>query len=65
MYVGHSENERCDQYGKHRQEMKKRPDQNELAAHCHQDHNVSKDLELFIVDYRIHDLEERKERTTE
>ena len=49
-----------DRYGKHKYDIKKRPDQNELAAHCHQGHDVSKDLELYIVDYGIHDLEEQK-----
>ena len=60
IYVGHSGNDMGDRYGKHKYDIKKRPDQNELAAHCHQGHDVSKDLELYIVDYGIHDLEERK-----
>ena len=52
----------CDRYGKHKYDIKKRPDQNELATHCHQNHDVSRDLEIYIVDYGIHNLEERKRR---
>ena len=57
---GNTPNDMCDCYGKHKYDIKKGPDQNELAAYCHPDHNVSKDLELYIVDYGIYDLEERK-----
>ena len=60
IYVGHSGNDMCDRYGKHKYDIKKRPDQNELATHCHQNHDLSKDLEVYIVDYGIHDLDQRK-----
>ena len=60
IYVGHSGNDMCDRYGKHKYDIKKRPDQNELATHCHQNHDVSKDLEIYIVDYGIPDLDQRK-----
>lgn len=62
LYIGHSGNDMCDRYGKHKYDIKKRPDQNELATHCHQNHDVSRDLEIYIVDYGIHNLEERKRR---
>ena len=33
---------------------------NLLATHCHQNYDLSKDLEVYIVDYAIHDLHQSK-----
>ena len=49
-----------DRYSKHKYDIKNRPKQNELATHCHRDHELEKDLEVFILDYGIHKLEDRK-----
>ena len=51
-----------ERYGKHKYDIKKRPDNNELAAHCHEGHDVDQDLEIHILDYGIDHMEERKRR---
>ena len=47
-------------WSKHKYDVQNRPTQNELATHCHKDHDLEKDLEVFILDYCIPSLEERK-----
>ena len=51
-----------ERYGKHKYDIKKRPENNELAAHCHESHDIDQDLEIHILDYGIDDVEERKRR---
>ena len=41
-------------------DIKKRPEQNELATHCHGTHDPVKDLEVFIIDHGITDLQARE-----
>ena len=49
-----------DRFSKHKYDIKNRPKQNELAAHCHKNHDIENDLEVSILDYRIPLLEHRK-----
>ena len=49
-----------ERWSKHKYDVKKRPTQNELATHCQKDHDLEKDIEVFILDHGIHPLEERK-----
>ena len=49
-----------ERWGKHKYDIKKRPDQNELAAHCHLNHNIDEDIEVYILAHGIHHLQERE-----
>ena len=60
IYVGHTGDSMSDRWSKHKYDVKNRPTQNELATHCHKDHDLEKDIEVFILDHGIHLLEERK-----
>ena len=62
LYIGHTGDTMRERYGKHKYDIKKRPDNNELAAHCHEVHGVDKDLEIHILDYGIDHMDERKRR---
>ena len=53
-----------ERWSKHKYDVKNRPTQNELATHCHKDHDLEKDIEVFILDHGIHPLEERKRLQT-
>ena len=45
----------------HKYDIKKRPDQNELSQHCHKhSHDPVQDLEIFIIDHGIKDLQARE-----
>ena len=60
IYVGHTGDSMSERWSKHKYDVKNRPTQNELATHCHKDHDLEKDIEVFILDHGIHPLEERK-----
>ena len=62
LYIGHTGDSMRERYGKHKYDIRKRPDNNELAAHCHEGHDVDQDLEIHILDYGIDHMEERKRR---
>ena len=47
-------------WSKHKYDIVNRPDQNELATHCHRNHNLEKDLEIFILDYGYHQQNQRE-----
>ena len=49
-----------ERYAKHKYDIKKRPDNNDLASHCHKDHDIERDLEVFIIEHDIQNLEKRK-----
>ena len=44
IYVGHMGDLMSEQCSKHKYDVKNRPTQNELATHCHKDHDLVKDL---------------------
>ena len=60
IYIGHTGYSMSDRFSKHKYDIKNRPKQNELAAHCHNDHDIENDLEVFILDHGIPLLEHRK-----
>ena len=47
-------------WSEHKYDIRKRPDQNELSKHCCRNHNLAKDLEVFILDYGYDRLDERE-----
>ena len=47
-------------WGQHKYDTKKRPEQNELAEHCHQNHNLDKDIEVFILAHGIENDQQRE-----
>ena len=60
IYVGHSGDPMSNRYSKHKYDITKRPEQNELSSHCHKNHDLEKDLEVYIIDYGIPKLEQRE-----
>ena len=47
-------------WSKHKHDIKYRPTQNELATHCHENHDLEKDLEVYILDHGIPLFAERE-----
>lgn len=61
LYVGQTGEKLCDRFSKHRYDIKKRPDNNELAAHFHNNHDVDKDLGVVILErLKVDNAEARK-----
>ena len=60
IYVGHTGNTMSDRYAKHKSDIKHRPTNNDLAKHCHQNHDLEKDLEVSIIEHGIKDLGQRR-----
>ena len=60
IYVGHTGTTMAVRWSQHKYDIRKRPDQNELSKHCCRNHNLEKDLEVFILDYGYNRLEERE-----
>ena len=60
LYIGHSGNDMSVRWGQHKHDIKKRPDQNELATHCHNHHNIDQDIEIYILAHGIHNDQERE-----
>ena len=60
IYVGHTGESMAKRWSKHKYDIRNRPDQNELATHCHKDHDLEKDLEIFILDHGHHHLGQRE-----
>lgn len=62
IYIGHTGDSMSERYAKHKYDIKKRPENNDLANHCHKGHDIEKDLEIFIIEHGNQKLEERKRR---
>ena len=60
MYIGHTGDSLNIRFSKHKYDIKNRPKNNELAEHCHKDHDIDTDLEIYIIDYGITSLKYRK-----
>jgi hypothetical protein len=60
IYIGHSGDHMKKRFSGHKHDIKKRPEQNELATHCHGTHDPVKDLEIYIIDHGITDLKARE-----
>ena len=50
----------AERWSNHKYDIVNRPDQNELSKHCHRNHDIEKDIEIFILDYGYDRLEERE-----
>ena len=59
LYVGHTGNDLANRFGKHRFDIKKRPDNSELAEHFHTGHALE-DMEITILESGITLDEERE-----
>ena len=56
-YIEHTGDSMSERFSKHKYNIKNRPQQNELATHCHKHkHDTEKDLEVFIIEHGIHIL---------
>ena len=60
IYIGHTGKCMAERWSKHKYDIVNRPDQNELSKHCHRNHDIEKDIEIFILDYGYDRLEERE-----
>ena len=60
MYIGHTGDSMSERFSKHKYDIINRPEQNELAAHCHKDHDLENGLEVFILEHGIPLLQHRK-----
>jgi len=60
IYVGHTGNSMSIRWSKHKYDIKHSPTQNELATHCHENHDLEKDLEVYILDHGIPLFAERE-----
>ena len=47
--VGHTGDKLSDRMAKHRYDIRKRPENNEVAEHFHQNHNINQDLRVMII----------------
>ena len=59
LYVGHTSETLATRFAKHQYDIKKRPNNSELAEHFYCDHDIEKDLDVTIVQT---DLPNRLER---
>ena len=53
----------AERWSKHKYDIVNRLDQNEPSKHCHRNHDLEKDLEIFILDYGLDRLDEREWKT--
>ena len=60
IYIGHTGDTLNVRFSKHRYDIKHRPRNNELADHCNKNHDIDKDLEIFIIDYGVNSVQYRK-----
>ena len=60
IYVGHTGSTMSERFSKHKYDANNRPDQNEFATHCHQHHDIYKDIEIYILDHGIKSIQERE-----
>ena len=61
IYIGHTGEELCRRFSKHRYDAKNRPDNNELANHLSgNDHDFEKDIEVSILKNNVRTPQERE-----
>ena len=60
IYVGHTVESMATRWSKNKWDIINRPNQNELATHCHHNHDLEKDLEVTILDHGFPLLSERE-----
>ena len=61
IYVGQTGEELKDRFSKHRYDIKKRPDNSELAQHFHKDHCIDQDMEVLILQSGLTKSERQRE----
>ena len=61
IYVGQTGEELKDRFSKHRYDIKKRPDNSELAEHFHKDHCIDQDMEVLILQSGLTKSERQRE----
>ena len=59
IYIGQTGEKLADRFSKHRYDIKNRPDNTELSAHFHDDHNLEKDLDVVILKSNLPTATER------
>ena len=62
IYVGQTGDQLKDRFSKHRYDIKKRPDNSELAEHFHKDHSIDKDMKVLILQSGLGKSERQRER---
>ena len=61
LYIGETGKSMCNRYGGHKYDIKKRPDNCDLAKHCRSSkHDLEKDLEITIIEHGIHNQDRRR-----
>ena len=53
VYIGHTGEQLSERFSKHRYDIKNMPDNNELAKHFHDSHNLNDDLNVTILQTNI------------
>ena len=53
LYVGKTKETLTNRFSKHKYDILKRPSNNELALHFHNDHDISSDLDFVILEKDI------------
>ena len=49
IYIGHTGEKLSERFSKHKYDVKKRPDNSELASHFHENHDFDRDLEISVL----------------
>ena len=61
LYIGETGKTMCDRYSGHKYDIKKRPDNCDLAKHCRSsNHDLEKDLEITIIEHGIKNQDRRR-----
>ena len=61
LYIGETGKTISERYGGHKYDIKKRPDNCDLARHCcNTKHDLEKDLEITIIEHGIKNQDKRK-----
>ena len=53
LYIGHTGEQLSERFSKHRYDIKNRPDNSKVAKHFHENHNLSDDLNVTILENNI------------
>ena len=53
LYIGHTEEQLSEHFSEHRYDIKNRPDNSELVKHFHENHSLSDDLNVTILENNI------------
>ena len=60
IYIGHTGESISKRFSKHKYDTANRPQQNEFTQHCEKNHDLSKDIEIYILDHGIPSLPARE-----